>query len=129
MAAAAAWNTRGVRRIDAEEGAELRVGEPGSGRFRVIDAKLGLFHLRAEGTQVGQHGVEELAGVPRPRIAPATGEGLADGRRPLRRGNTALLQKRHRRQDERLGVAPRLLQQLGVGVLGVAVLDGEVSHG
>ena len=95
----------------------------------MIDAELGLFDLRAERAQVGQHGVEELAGVPRARIAPAASEGLADGRRPLGRGNTALLEKRHRRQDERLGVAPRLLQQLGVGVLGMAVLDGEVRQG
>ena len=63
-------------------------------------------------------------GSPQPRAKVA-----ADGRRPLGRGNTALLEKRHCGQDERLGVAPRLLQQLGVGVLGMAVLDGEVRHG
>ena len=86
MAAAAVVEHRGVRGIDSEEGAELRVGEAGGSRFGVIDAKLGLFHLRAEGPQIGQHGVEELAGVPRPRIAPAAGEGVADGCRPLCRG-------------------------------------------
>ena len=84
MAAAASWNTAACAGSTAEERAELSVGEAGRRRFGAIDAKLGLFHLRAERAQIGQHGVEELAGVPRARIAPAAGERLADGRRPLR---------------------------------------------
>src|SRR4051812_12020397 len=71
---------RGMRWIDPEESAEFRVGEPGGGRFGVIYVKLGLCHLGAKRTQVGQHGVEELTGVPRPWITPAMGEGAADGR-------------------------------------------------
>src|SRR5215217_131526 len=81
----------GVRGINPEKSTELRIWEAGRRRRGAIDAELGFAHLCTERPQIGQHGIEELAGIPRPRIAPAASEGLADGRRPFGWGNTALL--------------------------------------
>src|SRR5215212_5616064 len=79
----------GLSGIDSEEAAELSVGEAGYRRLGAIDGEVSVFDLRAERAQVRQHGVKELAGIPRAGIAPATSEGRADGRRPLGRGRTA----------------------------------------
>src|SRR5215208_781594 len=64
----------GVSGIDREEGAELSIGEAGRRRFGTIHAELSHFDLRAERSQIGQHGVEELAGVPPARLAPTASE-------------------------------------------------------
>ena len=74
MAAAVSWNTAARSGATPKSAQTLRVGEAGGRRLGVVDAKLDGNHLRAEGAQVGQHGVQETHRRPTAAARPSRGQ-------------------------------------------------------